>query len=157
MKTLRYTITKHHPIYAWKNHTRAVTFELHLEPLIKRFKQSVANHHKYFSNISKTSGRYQEHLDTLLLIEWLEQQRHNNQESIRWDDNHRDFIWCYARNLVYSGQYESVFCSACESTYSPTESSIEDWAVGESLFAEGGKRLLCPNGHVLYAIMDWNS
>ncbi len=157
MKTLRYTVTNHHPIYGWNNETHAVTFELHLEPLIQVFKQNVANHHKYFSNIPKTWPRYQEHLDTLELIEWLEQQQKNYHQSILWDANRRDLIWCYARSVVYSGQYESVFCPACGVTYSAKEGSIEDWAVGESLFAEGGKRLLCPNGHVLYAIMDWNS
>lgn len=156
MKTLRYTITSHHPAHAWKHQAHAVVFELHLEPLIEVFRKSVENHRKYFSNIPRSWPRHQEHLDTLLLIEWLEGRR-CAQEPALWDSSRRDLIWCYAGGLVYSGQFDSVFCPPCAASCSFSEASIEQWAQGESLFAEGGRRLVCPQGHVLYALMEWNS
>ena len=119
------------------------------------FRQAVAHHDQYYSRISKDSGRYKEHMDMLALMAWLDSQAASGVEIIEWDGSQRDLIWCYADDLIYSRQFSSFSCPACDMEYPPSAGTIEKWMFGQGLAAEGGRRFICPREHTLYALMEW--
>lgn len=70
---------------------------------------------------------------------------------------HQSTIWWLAREVIYSGDFSYYECPACERRFPPDQGSVQDWSFGEGLAAQGGRRLECPGGHTVYAIMDWVS
>ena len=41
--------------------------------------------------------------------------------------------------------------------FGPEVCRVLEWAFGEELAAEGGRRVVCPADHTLYSCMDWVS
>jgi hypothetical protein len=58
---------------------------------------------------------------------------------------------------ILDKKFASISCPTCNQKFNPGECQVVRWVHGESLFAEGGRRLLCPADHTLYWYMDWNS
>lgn len=63
----------------------------------------------------------------------------------------------FASDLIFMKQFVAVKCPACAREFLPESCQVISWAFGESLFAEGGRRLVCPMGHTLYSRFEWNS
>lgn len=66
-------------------------------------------------------------------------------------------LWIAAGWLILDGEFRSVYCPECNTSFSPAEISRQEWQYGEDLAASGGDRFVCPANHTLYAIMRWNS
>jgi hypothetical protein len=158
MTVLKYTVPAQKPCYDdWEFRIHPGTFLLHVAPLMSTFQEAVAHHQQYHSRATKDSGRYKEHTDMLALVTWLDRQVASGVEVIEWDSAQRDLVWCYASGLIYSRQFASFSCPTCDMEYSPSDGTIAKWAFGQDLAAEGGRRFICPRGHTLYALMEWNS
>ena len=59
--------------------------------------------------------------------------------------------------LILAKTFVAVTCPLCGTSYSPDESSVLQFQFGESLCAQGGRGLLCPQRHGLYVICEWNT
>ena len=110
---------------------------------------------------SRRNGVYREYVEHTEALAWLERKwlgyyEVETDEVISWPD-HLGSLWASSSPLILAKKFVSVTCPLCEATYSPSQSSVLEFQFGESLFAHGGRGLLCPNGHGLYVICEWNS
>lgn len=67
------------------------------------------------------------------------------------------YVQSFSIKVMIRKDFHSIFCKICSKEYSPEEIIYETWSRGESLFASGGKTLLCENNHFLFGYMEWNS
>lgn len=74
-----------------------------------------------------------------------------------WNTGDDDRIWWLVNTLVFDGSWQKVRCHECQRDYIPDQCKTEDWSIGESLFAEGGRLLKCPQNHLLCRSREWDS
>jgi hypothetical protein len=158
MRYLRYKMPSDLPCYSgWDFKMDPGTFLFLMPALIKAFRTRIDRDAKFAHMWRKKDGIYIEHIDCIEVLKWLERSNSGDQSIIEWDGSVRDLFWSMSRNLVYGGDYRDVECPACQTSYSPGDTTKLKWEYGEYLAAEGGHRLVCPKQHTLYSIMEWNS
>ena len=69
----------------------------------------------------------------------------------------RKYVWSFSSDLMFDRRFVSVRCPACDKLFEPEACRVLEWAFGEDLAAEGGRRVVCPADHTLYSCMEWNS
>jgi hypothetical protein len=69
----------------------------------------------------------------------------------------RELLWAMSRELMFGLGFISVHCPVCARTFLPEECQVRGWNTGSGLVACGGRSVLCPSGHVLYSMTEWNS
>jgi len=158
MSLLKYTMPANLPCYAdWDFPVYPGTFLFFMDDMIETFRRRISHGSKYVHMWSSKSGIHKEHFDCIDVLQWLESRKAPNEEIVEWDDSVRDLFRSMSQPLVYGGQYQTVSCPPCNSSYTPDQMQKLAWAFGEDLAAVGGHRLTCPKGHTLYSIMEWNS
>ncbi len=133
------------------------TFLLHVPPLIAVLEESATHEREWLLRRARNPSGEDGLAAKMALIEWLRRQEESGSEIIEWDGSQKDLIWIYGRSLIFSSQFDAVYCPACVTEYLPSQGNIGDWGCGGGLAAIGGRRLLCPCGHTLYAATEWNS
>jgi hypothetical protein len=78
-------------------------------------------------------------------------------ESLENLEDYRLTVWSIAEPLIYSQEFRHFMCPPCNRTFAPGDGHVEEWTSGEDLGEFGGRRFLCPSGHTLYAITEWNT
>ncbi len=114
----------------------------------------VENHHRYFSRIPKHWGRYKEYLRVSEILTLLTLAA---SEGTDVELDGRDYVWSFCSGLMFDRCFVSALCPACGREFGPMECSVAEWAYGEDLSAEGGRRVICPSGHTLYSCGEWDS
>jgi hypothetical protein len=101
---------------------------------------------------------YLAHVEALAWLErkWLGYYQNEVDEVTPWPEQ-LGSLWWICGTLILEQRFVSVRCPVCEATYAPDATTVQEFSWGESLFAHGGKGLLCPKGHGLYVICQWNS
>lgn len=112
------------------------------------------DHQKYYSRIPKHWPRYQEAIDVAAMHRDLTEAC---KLGLDIESESSDYLYAFACELMFDRRFVGVECPQCERSFSPKECSVKKWEIGEDLFASGGRRVICPRGHTLYACAEWNS
>lgn len=110
---------------------------------------------------SRRNGIYLEHVAAVRVLAWLEelwlkQYPNESDDLIPWPDGLQS-PWSTCSGLVLTKRFVAVTCPACRETYRPDEVQVLAWSQGGGRAASGGKGLLCPQGHGLYVIVEWDT
>jgi hypothetical protein len=155
-QVIRWTVPTSLPCYGdWNFRIYPGTFDLFLEPLLLSLRGFVSWRREYYTRNAKNPDGYQSYIDHIAAVNWLEGAA-KGADLIVWDGD-PSLIWHLAGALVYNGQWVQVRCPGCKAEYRPGSGRIVEWRFGSGLAAEGGHRYVCPEGHTLYAITEWNS
>jgi hypothetical protein len=122
--------------------------------MLDTYDRYLERHRRYYSAIPKKWPRYKEAERIAQLREELAQAQLEGR-SITLDAD--DHIWSMSIEWMLGLRFVSAQCPACDRTYGPEECEVQGWDAGEGLAACGGRSVLCPGGHVLYSITEWNS
>lgn len=153
---MRWTVPASLPCYAgWDFHIDPGTFDLPAEPVAAALRAYIDQRRIYYARFPKSGIGYRSHLGDIAALDWLLGEAERS-DLILWD-REQDHVWHLASELVYTGQWSRAWCPACQAEHRPGSGRVEKWAYGSGLAAEGGRRYVCPTGHTLYAIMEWNS
>ena len=152
---VRFTNPTDIPAYrGWDFEVVGAGITLRAEDLRDVFATYLANHRRYFSNIPKHWGRYDEAQRVTELYAMLTEVCDANRD-ITLDGNM--YVWSFSSELMFGGQFVSVSCPECGREYTPEECRVVAWSFGGGLAAEGGRRVACPADHTQYSCMEWNS
>jgi hypothetical protein len=74
--------------------------------------------------------------------------------------NERDHAWWLVSTLILEKRFVSVHCSECNAIFTAGECEVRKWAfdpIGDptEFNGHGGRRVLCPAEHTLYASSEW--
>jgi hypothetical protein len=69
----------------------------------------------------------------------------------------QDYVWSFCSSLMFDKRFVWARCPECQLTFGPDACRVLSWAFGGGLAAEGGRRVVCPVDHTLYACGEWNS
>jgi hypothetical protein len=155
-KLVRWTVPAELPCYTgWDFRIHPGTFDLPAAPVIAGIRAFVAERRQYFARNRINGSGYRSYLEHIAGLDWLEDALRRS-DLVVWDWP-EDLVWHLVSELVYSGEWARAYCPTCRAEHRPGAGQVVEWSFGSGLAAEGGRRYLCPAGHTLYAIMDWNS
>jgi hypothetical protein len=155
-KVVRWTVPASLPCYGdWDFHIHPGTFDLFVEPVVAVFREYVNWRRWYYSRNRKRESGYRSYLYHIAALDWLEDSARRSDLVVwEWEPV---LVWHLASKVVYTCQWSQVRCPSCAADYPPGSGRVAEWSIGWGLAAEGGRRYVCPAGHTLYAIGDWNS
>ncbi|HEY0094050.1 MAG TPA: hypothetical protein VGB96_06990 [Archangium sp.] len=161
MATIIYQIPAMPTYGGWEAPAAPGEFHFKLKTIVESYRRRVQAELPHIHMHSRRHGIYREYVEavkTLAWLEerWLEQYPEETPEAIPWPKDLQK-LWAFCGGLIFSRRFERVLCPACKATYAPEQTQVVEWRHGESLAAHGGKGLLCPNGHGLYVIVEWDS
>jgi hypothetical protein len=159
--TIVYRVSKTPRYEGWTAPQAPGEFRFPARDMLNLYRKLVQTRLTHIHLESRRNGIYREHVDAVRTLAWLEelwlkQYPIESDDLIPWPDILQD-LWASCRGLVLEKRFVSVTCPACNRTYGPDEVKVLAWSQGEELAASGGKGVLCPQGHGLYVIVEWDS
>lgn len=155
MALIRFTNPVDIPAYSsWEFDVLAAEIVLQAKDLCGIYSAYLTNHQRYHSRIPQHWPRYREAIRVAELLAMLRAAIEREQEVVL---DGRDYLWSFASALMFDGKFVSAECPACQKTFDPHQCKVLSWSFGSDLAAEGGRRVVCPAGHTLYACGEWNS
>lgn len=110
---------------------------------------------------SRRDGVYRAYLENLETLAWLEREwrsyyQNESEEAVSWPQHLGD-PWLSCSSLILAKEFVSVACPSCEVNYPPDHIMVIEFQSGQGLCAHGGRGVVCPKGHGLYVICEWNT
>jgi hypothetical protein len=115
------------------------------------------DHQRYLIKISKRVPRYTEAQKVAKLQTLLKKVIRNGRDVTH---NELDALWWCASPLIIEKRFISAHCPECDMAFTTEECEVRNWAfdpIGDptEFNGHGGRRVLCPAGHTLYATATW--
>ncbi|PVV57794.1 hypothetical protein [Chryseobacterium sp. HMWF035] len=126
--------------------------KIETEKLIEVYDDEIEIYHKYCKKLPQDAPRHIEYQN----INRLRKLLLAAEKDIDFAEKN-EYVQSFSIKVMIRKDFHSIFCKICSKEYSPEEIIYETWYRGESLFASGGKTLLCENNHFLFGYMEWNS
>ena len=126
--------------------------KIETEKLINVYDEEIKNYHKYCKNLPKDAPRHTEFQNLVRLKKILLETK----TDIDFGEKNL-YISSFSIKVIMDNEFHSIFCNKCRTEYFPNEIIHKTWSQGESLFASGGKTLVCNEDHFLFGYMEWNS
>jgi len=161
MPTILYRVTPMSNPEGWTAPQAPGTFLFEFKSVVERYRSIVKSELPYVHMHSRRYGVYREYLEHVEALAWLERRwlgyyQNETDEVVPWPD-HLGSPWMSCSSLLLAKEFVSVLCPSCEATYSPDQVDVLEFRFGEALSGHGGRGLVCPKGHGLYVITEWNS
>ena len=152
---LKFTNPTDIPAYSgWDFKVLGAEITLRAEDMRDVYGAYLKNHQRYYSKIPKDWPRYTEGQRIAELYLTLSDACKIDEDVVL--DGH-DYVWSFVSKLMFDRKFISVKCPECDRAFGAEECRVLNWSYGSELAAEGGQRVVCPTGHTMYAIMQWNS
>ncbi|GAA5101822.1 hypothetical protein GCM10023210_42140 [Chryseobacterium ginsengisoli] len=143
----------HYYTFTVINNDEAVSkIKIETDKLIKVYNEEIKNYHKYCKNLPKDAPRHTEYKNLVRLKKILSE----TETDIDFGEKDQ-YISSFSIKVIMHNEFHSIFCSKCRTEYFPNEITYKTWSQGESLFASGGKTLVCNEDHFVFGYMEWNS
>ncbi|WP_394665345.1 hypothetical protein [uncultured Chryseobacterium sp.] len=126
--------------------------KIEIEKLIEVYDDEIKSYHKYCKKLPHDAPRHIEYQNITRLRKLLSEAK----TDIDFAEKNQ-YVQSFSIKIMIRKDFSFNFCKICSKEYSPEEVIYETWSRGESLFASGGKTLLCENNHFLFGYMEWNS
>jgi len=158
---IRYSVN-HTPQYAgWDAPYAPGTFLFTFKAVVEVHRRLIGSDLPHVHMHSRSHGIYHEYLQRVEALAWLERKwlgyYQNDVDDVAPWPEHLGSLWNACSPLILEKHFVSVWCSACDATYFPKETTVREFSWGETLFGHGGRGLLCPKEHGLFVICEWNS
>jgi hypothetical protein len=159
MQTISYQVSASPTYEGWDAPQSPGTFSFEFKSVVECHRHAVREALPYVHMRSRGKGEYQQYLQEVEALAWLERRwlmyyQHDGDETVPWPD-HLAPLSC--GSLILGKNFVSVVCPACAVRYIPDQVTVKAFKFGKALFAHGGRGVLCPRGHGLYVILEWNS
>ncbi|HBJ85755.1 MAG: hypothetical protein Q8M07_25400 [Prosthecobacter sp.] len=138
----------------WDFEVLPARITLRLEDMRDIYSSYVESWRDYVSRMSKESGRHKEYVRVSELARVL---THALEQGSDIELDGHDYVWSFCSELMFDLHFVTIVCPSCNRQYGSAECSVEKWAYGSGLAAEGGRRVICPSGHTLYSCGEWCS
>lgn len=161
MATIVYRVSPFPRYEGWTAPEAPGEFRFAIRDVLGAYREAVRTRLAHIHLESRRNGIYREHVATVRALAWLgelwlKQYPSESGDLIPWPDG-LQAPWAICSGLVLAKRFVSVTCPACRKTCRPDEVRVLAWSHGGGLAASGGKGVLCPQGHGLYVIVEWDS
>lgn len=147
------------PTLLYKNSDPTVLFLL--QAVVERYRDVVRRELPHIHMHSRGSGLFAEYVKQVEALAWLERQwlgcyPNAPSTALTWPE-HFGSLTTIGSSLIFSKRFVWVTCPVCGATCSPESTQVIEFHEGEALAAYGGRRLLCPQGHLIFTLGEWTS
>jgi hypothetical protein len=66
-------------------------------------------------------------------------------------------IWDLMSGMMFDRRFVSAGCPECSREFGPEACRVLEWSYGSGLCGEAGRRVVCPAGHTLYALAEYEA
>ena len=122
-------------------------FLLRLEPLRVRIREKLEEQRNWNLPAMKL---VEENRRLASCLEWLDSIPHDSDSVLIPELKHEPALDVVADGLIGEGQYERVYCPACEIEYRPEQIAREPWEFEEEGVTLRGQRSTCPGSHTIH-------
>lgn len=140
----------------WDFHVFPGVFSLYVDETISLLTRSIQEDRKHWlvMRLFFRAGWYQVYRNHFRLVALL---KHGHTITDQALHELQSPLWCLAANMIWPRNFFCYKCPICLRRFEATTGYAYHWTHGEGLAASGGRRFTCPNQHMLYSIMEWNS
>jgi hypothetical protein len=122
-------------------------FLLYLDPLRERIKETLEERQHWNLQAMKL---VEENRRLVACLDWLDTIPHDSDSVHIPELKHEPALDVVADGLIGEGQYERMYCPACEIEYRAERITREPWEFKEEGVTVLGHRSTCPQGHTIH-------
>ena len=154
MKTLRYKTFQYPPTAV--SNVPLAEFDFYINNLVAALREHL-NWYQNYPAVMKYPANRKMYKQFQVIIRRLTGYLSGEEKPVLWEVKKHDLLWWRIGELVFTGQFSSVHCLSCGDRFVFDQCKIENWSIGEGLIVSGGRNLVCPHGHLLCHVEEWNS